>query len=146
MNREMERDDNIPDTILRHSAKNTTLFLLLWRITPKPARVVPPPPPPPQHTYTHAQSLLPVMWGLCTQLHTMWEALSYSFFFILLEGTARTDGDSNAVLRLCVFCLSICLSLSHPQIILKTLHPHQQTPDQLCSGHLCPQTVTYGLI
>ena len=49
MNRDTERDDNKPDTVLRHSAKNAILFLLLRSMTPK------------QESYTHT----------CTRTHSI---------------------------------------------------------------------------
>ncbi len=71
----------------------------------------------------------------------MWEALSYSFFFILLEGTARTDANSFEesihVLRLCVV---LSASLYHIHKWLKKKKPthtrrHQISGVQVICAH-----------
>ncbi len=111
--------------------RHYTLFLLQWRVMPKPAWVVP------THKHTHTQMLKVYCWRLGTQLCIIWEALSYSCFYILLERTAKTENrhfflklKKNPITFLCLwsFCLFVCLCLS--LVFLKSLLSHQQTPDR----------------
>lgn len=84
--RDTERDDNKPDTLLRHSAKNAILFLLLWRITPK------------QESYTHTCTHARTHARTCAHTHSILVESGYTALYyvrrtelLLLEGTAGRE-------------------------------------------------------
>lgn len=86
MNRDTERDDNKPDTLLRHSAKNAILFLLLWRITPK------------QESYTHTCTHARAHARTRAHTHSILVESGYTALYyvrrtelLLLEGTAGRE-------------------------------------------------------